>query len=89
MAFDSNNRSELVEEVVETLLTKFQTLPTVDRSLIVIASIEAIAWLASMESVSHCKKLGENDEHLQDRMNEYKKVFATCCDQSTPKSLDT
>ncbi|MBV1900766.1 MAG: hypothetical protein KUG56_03740 [Kordiimonadaceae bacterium] len=46
----------LVQEILDTLLLKFEELPIDDRNLIVIASIEAIAWIAAME----CETFAEN-----------------------------
>ncbi len=76
MAQDENKHAPLVQEVVETLLSKFEKLPKTDRQVVVIASIEAIAWIAAMESRSFCKKNDLNSEAAMDRIEEYALLFA-------------
>ena len=67
--------SPLVKELVDTLLSKFEKMPTVDRNLVVIASIEATAWIATMESISYCNRNGLNKETMRERFEEYCKIF--------------
>lgn len=70
-------RPILVQEIVDVLLEKFERLPVVDRNTVVIASVEAVAWLAAME-VESCKAKKElTDADARKRFEEYIKLFAT------------
>jgi hypothetical protein len=80
------DHSPLVQEVVDTLLSKFEKLPHTDRQVVIIASIEAIAWIAAMESASHCKKKGLNSEHAMERIEDYAVLFANNAIRDLAKS---
>lgn len=69
--------SPLVKELVDVMLSKFEQQPAIDRSLVVIASIEATAWIASMESISHCKRHGLGPKEHRERFGQYCQAFAT------------
>lgn len=58
---------ELVREIVEHLLVKFEDLPAAQRKQVVSASIEAVAWIAASESAVHCEKNGKNIREARER----------------------
>jgi len=64
---------ELVNEIVEHLLVKYEELPKADRKFIVSASIEAVALIAASETAAHH---GKNIHEARKRNVDCHKLFA-------------
>ena len=64
-----------MEEVFEVLQGKFDGLPTMDRNLIALASLEAIAKVIAKEVHTHAMILGHNRNMAEKRILEYSKLF--------------
>lgn len=69
--------SQLAEEIVELVLSKVHRLPKEENSLVVIAAIEAIAWIAATETNNHCREKGKDSDAAMERAEEYSKLFAS------------
>lgn len=76
MAQAKHPHNDLVEEIVEHLLTKYETLPQEQRKHVVTASIEAVAWIAATESAVYCRKRGQDIREALMRTLECEKLFA-------------
>lgn len=76
MASQRNEYSHLAEEIVELVLSKIHRLPKEDPNLVVIAAVEAIAWIAATETNNYCRENNEDGEKAMERVAEYSRVFA-------------
>ena len=65
----------LVQDMVDMLLSKFESLSREDRQMMAIATIEAAAWIAAMESTSYSKRRGLGIEGATKRLNDYQALF--------------
>ena len=83
----AHEQSKLVKQVVSMLLTQFKNFPKVERSYIVIASIEALAWISAMETVSHCKEAKEGPEEANARIRQYSELFSSNAARGLPDVL--
>lgn len=87
MEKDVRPEPDLVEEIVELLLTKYETLPRSLRGQIVPASIEAVAWIAASETAAYCRsKDGTLAEAVQ-RNSDCKQRFAAELEKDLASSL--
>ena len=75
MAEVGGENRPIVQEILDTLLLKFEELPIDDRNLIVIATIEAIAWISAMEAVAYAEKSDNEDETAHSRFADYNYLF--------------
>lgn len=76
-AAEQSEQSELVSDLVEHLLAKYESLPIDDRKNVVGASIEAVAWIAATESAFHCRKNGQDLSAAMQRAADCEELFAT------------
>ena len=83
------DQSSLVEEIVAHLLEKFERLPTENKSLIALATIEATAWIIAMEVVTHAKTHDCKPEDLEDRTDKYAGLFASMIKMEVAKFSNT
>ena len=83
----AREQSQLVKQVISMLLTQFKNFPNVERSYIVIASIEALAWISAMETVSHCKEANEGPEEAKARILQYSQLFSSNAARGLPEAL--
>ena len=83
------DQSILVEEIVSHLLEKFERLPTNNKSLIAIATIEATAWIIAVEVVTHAKTHNCEPEDLEDRMEKYIGLFGSMIKMEVDKLSNT
>ena len=77
MAQADHPEPDLVEEIVEHLLGKYEALPLAKRKHVVSASIEAVAWIAASESAVYCRKTGRDMKDAMERAVACEKLFAT------------
>ncbi|PCI59612.1 MAG: hypothetical protein COB37_11240 [Kordiimonadales bacterium] len=83
----AHEQSKLVKQVTGMLLTQFKNFPNVERSYIIIASIEALAWISAMETVSHCKEVNEGPEEAKARILHYSQLFSSNAARGLPEAL--
>jgi len=88
MAQAHHPQSDLVEELVEHLLAKFETLPFSERKNVVYASIEAVAWIAATESAVYCRKQGQGIRKAMQRALACEQLFATEIERDLTCSFD-
>jgi len=67
--------SHLAEEIVELVLSKIHRLPKDDPNLVVIAAVEAIAWIAAAETNNHCREHEKDSDAAMERIAEYTRLF--------------
>ncbi|MBL4789206.1 MAG: hypothetical protein JKY60_09210 [Kordiimonadaceae bacterium] len=75
-----------VHEVVSVVLSKIDKLPTADRSLVVIASIEAISWIAAKDVASHIRMKGYGSEEAEERCKTYVDLFELNLRRALPEN---
>lgn len=75
MQVQKQTRPPLVQDMVDTLLSKFETLAREERQLMAIATVEAAAWIAAMESTSYAKRRNMGIEGATKRLNDYQALF--------------
>jgi hypothetical protein len=81
MAQANHPEPELVDEIVEHLLVKYEDLPLEQRKYVVSASIEAVALIAASESAVHCQKTGKDMSEAMQRAAACEKLFASEIEQ--------
>lgn len=72
-----NARPPLVQDMVDMLLSKFESLPKRDRQVMVIAILESAAWISAMESTSHARRRGSGKAGAEERIQDYRDLFET------------
>jgi len=77
---------EYMYEVVSVILSKIDKLPTSDRSLVVIAAIEAISWIAAKDVASHIRLTGYGSEEAEERCKIYVELFEVNLRRALPES---
>ena len=70
------DRSELIQDIMDSLSTRFDRLEKSDKSLIVLASIEAVATFAAMECTDFAVKTGADLADANHRADTYVAVLA-------------
>lgn len=80
--------AEMVRDVMDAVLTKLPNIPAADRSLVVIASLEAIASIAAEEATFHCKEKGKDRTGAIDRIDKYASLFVANADRALPETFE-
>lgn len=70
-----DEQKELIEEVLNALKEKFATLPITNRNILAIATVEAAAMIAAVESDTHGQLVGYGRPEVEDRIQEYVDIF--------------
>lgn len=70
-----SEQSFLAQEVVSIFISKVDKLPIVDPNLIVIAAVEAVAWIAAEESAANAKMNLRGKDVAANRVDEYARLF--------------
>ncbi|PCI59613.1 MAG: hypothetical protein COB37_11245 [Kordiimonadales bacterium] len=87
MVFTTDDQDEMAQNVLNVVLSKIRQLPISDRSLVVIASVEAIAWIAAVETTTHCRNNGLDRTAARERIDEYAMLFVSNADRSLPEKI--
>lgn len=70
-------QKELVEEVLNTLTEKFETMSIMNRNSLAMATVEAAAVIAAVEADSYGQILGYSRPEVENRIQRYVDFFRT------------
>ena len=65
----------VVQGILDVLLAKFEQLPIDDRDLAIVASIEAVAWIAAIEAEVYSAEPGRTRKDAHERFADYNYLF--------------
>lgn len=82
MPTENVRQIEYVQEIVDAVIEKVERLPVEDRNLVLIASIEAIASIAAMESMAHSEGSSDDTAAASSRVAHYVNLFAASAEQN-------
>jgi hypothetical protein len=71
-----SEKSYLAQEMMMMLKFKVDQLPLLDPNLVVMAALEAAAWIAAEESAAHAKLTLGDSVSAMDRLDDYAKLFS-------------
>lgn len=71
-----HQQEHLVADIVYDLMGRFKRLPTDDRRLKIIATLEAAAWVIATDGLSEMDRVNISEEELIERNHHYSEIFA-------------
>lgn len=84
----TSEQSFLAQEVISLFTSKVDKLPIVDPNLIVMAAIEAVAWISAEESTAHAKMNLRGKDAAANRVDEYTRLFKQCALKDLGQNYD-
>ena len=76
MGFSVDTHSVLVQEIIDTVISRFEALSVAERKQAANALVEAAAWFAAMETTTVCKKNGFNSQLAMERASDFEDLFS-------------